>query len=35
MDVVKAIGKVAKNAQDRPLEDVVMEKVTIEKRPIK
>ena len=35
MEVVKAIGKVAKNAQDRPLEDVVMEKVTIEKRPIK
>jgi len=32
MEVVKAIGKVAKNAQDRPLEDVVMEKVTIEKR---
>jgi len=35
MEVVKAVGKVAKNAQDRPLEDVVMEKVTIEKRPIK
>ena len=35
MEVVKAIGKVAKNAQDRPLEDVVMEKITIEKRPIK
>ena len=33
MDVVKAIGKVAKNAQDRPLTDVVMESVTIEKRP--
>jgi len=32
MDVVKAIGKVAKNAQDKPLTDVVMESVTIEKR---
>jgi cyclophilin family peptidyl-prolyl cis-trans isomerase len=32
MDVVKAIGKVEKNAQDRPLKDVVMETVTIEKR---
>ena len=32
MDVVKAIGKVAKNAQDKPLKDVVMESVTIEKR---
>lgn len=32
MDVVRAIGKVAKNAQDRPLKDVVMESVTIEKR---
>ncbi len=32
MDVVRAIGKVAKNAQDRPLNDVVMESVTIEKR---
>jgi len=35
MDVVKAIGKVAKNAQDRPLTDVVMESVTIEKRQTK
>lgn len=33
MDVVKAIGKVPTNQQDRPLKDVVMEKVTIEKRP--
>lgn len=32
MDVVKAIGKVPRNQQDRPLKDVVMEKVTIEKR---
>jgi cyclophilin family peptidyl-prolyl cis-trans isomerase len=32
MDVVKAIGKVAKNGQDKPLTDVVMESVTIEKR---
>ena len=32
VDVVKAIGKVEKNAQDRPLKDVVMETVTIEKR---
>lgn len=31
MDVVKAIGKVAKNQSDRPLEDVVMESVTIER----
>jgi cyclophilin family peptidyl-prolyl cis-trans isomerase len=35
MDVVKAIGKVAKNSQDRPLTDVVMESVTIEKRTTK
>lgn len=35
MDVVKAIGKVPRNQQDRPLKDVVMEKVTIEKRPKK
>ena len=35
MDVVKAIGKVAKNSQDRPLTDVVMESVTIEKRATK
>ncbi|GMU95173.1 MULTISPECIES: peptidylprolyl isomerase [Ignavibacterium] len=33
MDVVQAIGKVPTNQQDRPLKDVVMEKVTIEKRP--
>jgi cyclophilin family peptidyl-prolyl cis-trans isomerase len=32
MDVVKAIGKVAKNSQDKPLKDVVMETVTIEER---
>ncbi|KAB2849766.1 MAG: peptidylprolyl isomerase, partial [Ignavibacterium sp.] len=32
MDVVKAIGKVERNPQDRPLKDVVMESVTIEKR---
>lgn len=32
MDVVKAIGKVERNSQDRPLKDVVMESVTIEKR---
>lgn len=32
MDVVKAIGKVAKNKSDGPLKDVVMESVTIEKR---
>jgi cyclophilin family peptidyl-prolyl cis-trans isomerase len=32
MDVVKAIGKVAKGPQDKPLKDVVMESVTIEKR---
>lgn len=32
MDVVRAIGKVAKGPQDRPLKDVVMESVTIEKR---
>ena len=32
MDVVKAIGKVAKNQMDRPVKDVVMESVTIEKR---
>lgn len=33
IDVVKAIGKVQTNQQDRPLKDVLMEKVTIEKRP--
>ncbi len=32
MDVVKAIGKAAKNKSDRPLKDMVMESVTIEKR---
>lgn len=32
MDVVSAIGKVAKGPNDRPLKDVVMEKVEIEKR---
>jgi len=32
MDIVKAIGKVEKGSQDRPVKDVVMEKVTIEKR---
>lgn len=32
MDVVKAIGKVEKGPQDRPIKDVVMESVTIEKR---
>lgn len=32
MEVVRAIGKVAKGPQDRPLKDVVMENVTIEKR---
>ena len=32
MDVVRAIGKVTKGPQDRPLKDVVMESVTIEKR---
>lgn len=32
MDVVSAIGKVEKGAQDRPVKDVVMETVTIEER---
>lgn len=32
MDVVKAIGKVKTDQSDRPLTDVVMQKVTIEKR---
>lgn len=32
MDVVKKIGKVKTGPNDRPVEDVVMEKVTIEKR---
>jgi cyclophilin family peptidyl-prolyl cis-trans isomerase len=32
MDVVKAIGKVAKGPQDKPLNEVVMEIVIIEKR---
>ena len=31
LDVVEKIGKVATNRQDRPLEDVVMTKVTIER----
>jgi cyclophilin family peptidyl-prolyl cis-trans isomerase len=35
MEVVKAIGRVPKNQMDRPLKDVVMESVTIEKRAIK
>ena len=33
MDVVYAIGKVKTGAGDRPINDVVMEQVTIEKRP--
>lgn len=32
MDVVKAIGKVEKGPQDRPVKDVVIESVIIEKR---
>lgn len=32
MDVVKSIGRVKKDGQDRPYADVVMESVTIEKR---
>jgi cyclophilin family peptidyl-prolyl cis-trans isomerase len=32
MDVVKAIGRVKKDGQDRPYADVVMESVTIEKK---
>jgi cyclophilin family peptidyl-prolyl cis-trans isomerase len=32
MEVVKAIGKTKTNQNDRPLTDVVMQKVTIEKR---
>lgn len=31
LEVVKAIGKVKKNGQDKPLEDVVIKKITIEK----
>ncbi|MGI6093469.1 MAG: peptidylprolyl isomerase [Veillonellaceae bacterium] len=31
MDVVKTIGKVKTNSQDKPLEDVVIKKITIEK----
>ena len=31
MDIVKRIGKVKTGAQDRPIEDVVMTKVTIER----
>ncbi len=34
MDVLKAIGKVKTGAGDKPLKDVVMESVTIEKRQI-
>ena len=30
MDVVKAIGKTATGAQDRPLQDIVIRKVTVE-----
>jgi len=33
MDIVIAIGKVKTASGDRPIEDVVMEQVTIEKRP--
>ncbi len=33
MDVVVSIGKVKTGAGDRPVEDVMMEQVTIEKRP--
>ena len=33
MDVVNAIGKVKTGAGDKPVTDVVMEQVTIEKRP--
>jgi len=33
MDTVKKIGRVAKNRQDRPVEPVAMEKVTIERVP--
>ncbi len=33
MDVVDAIGKVKTGSGDRPLEDVIMEKVTIEEAP--
>jgi len=32
MEVVKAIGKTKTNQDDKPLIDVVMQKVTIEKR---
>ncbi|OGU50376.1 MAG: peptidylprolyl isomerase [Ignavibacteria bacterium GWC2_35_8] len=32
LDVVKAIGKTKTNQNDRPLTDIVMQKVTIEKR---
>jgi peptidyl-prolyl cis-trans isomerase-like 1 len=34
MDVVKAIGEVKTAAGDKPVKDVVMEEVTIEKRPV-
>ena len=32
LDIVKKIGKVRKGAQDRPATDVVITKVTIERR---
>lgn len=35
LDVVKKIGKVKTDQNDKPLEDVVMQKVTIEKRVVK
>jgi cyclophilin family peptidyl-prolyl cis-trans isomerase len=34
MDVVQAIGKVQTGAQDKPVKEVKMEKVTIESRPL-
>ena len=33
MDVVYAIGKVKTGAGDKPVEDVVMKQITVEKRP--
>ncbi len=35
MDVVKKIGKVKTGPNDKPIEDVVMQKVTVEKRVVK
>lgn len=35
MDVVKKIGKVKTGPNDKPVEDVVMQKVTVEKRVVK